>query len=266
MSSETAVYTHGHHESVLRSHTWRTIANSAAYLEEHLHPGASLLDIGCGPGTITAEFARRLAPGRVVGLDADPGIVETAAAEQRADGLEFVVGDAAALDFPDASFDIVHAHQVLQHLADPIGVLREMRRVAKPGGIVAVRDADYSGKFWFPAFSGLSEWLDLYERVSRGNGGEPNAGRRLLAWARRAGFEDVHLSSSSWCFSSDEDRAWWGELWAERSLHSGFAEGALKAGYATRAELEHISEAWRAWAVDPDGLVVIPHVELIARA
>ncbi len=69
-------YTHGHHESVLRSHSWRTAENSAGYLLAHLQPGQSLLDIGCGPGTITVDLARRLSPGRVVGVDAAAGIVE----------------------------------------------------------------------------------------------------------------------------------------------------------------------------------------------
>jgi protein-L-isoaspartate O-methyltransferase len=51
------MYVHGHHESVLRSHRWRTAANSAAHLLPHLQPHQSLLDIGCGPGTITADLA-----------------------------------------------------------------------------------------------------------------------------------------------------------------------------------------------------------------
>jgi hypothetical protein len=57
-----ATYTHGHHESVLRSHAWRTVENSAAYLVPHLRPGLSLLDVGSGPGTITVDLAERLAP------------------------------------------------------------------------------------------------------------------------------------------------------------------------------------------------------------
>ena len=77
-------YTHGHHESVLRSHTWRTAENSAAYLLPHLRPGLSLLDIGCGPGTITVDLARLVAPGQVVGLDASAEVV--AQAEVRAAG------------------------------------------------------------------------------------------------------------------------------------------------------------------------------------
>ncbi len=62
-------YTHGHHESVLRSHRWRTAANSAAYLLPYLRPGQDLLDIGCGPGTLTGDLARAVSPGRVVGID-----------------------------------------------------------------------------------------------------------------------------------------------------------------------------------------------------
>ena len=81
MSETSERYTHGHHESVLRSHTWRTIENSASYLMPHLRAGASLLDVGCGPGTITAEFAERLSPGRVVGLDASAEVIVRAAAD-----------------------------------------------------------------------------------------------------------------------------------------------------------------------------------------
>lgn len=262
----TERYTHGHHESVLASHTWRTIANSAAYLERHLTAGLSLLDVGCGPGTITAEFADRLAPGRVVGLDAAQEVIDRASAEFSRTGLEFVVGDAYALPFDDDTFDIVHAHQTLQHVADPVAVLREMRRVAKPGGIVAARDVDYAGTFWYPLLPGLDAWLALYERVHRSNGGEPDAGRRLAAWAREAGLDDRTTSASLWNFATVPDRQWWGGMWERRVLESAFAADAIGKGFASTADLEHISRAWRAWADDEDGWLAMPHGELIARA
>src|SRR6478609_8621962 len=75
---ETAVYTHGHHESVLRSHTWRTAANSAAYLLGSLKPHMQILDIGCGPGTITADLAELVPDGRVTAVDHAPGILDQA--------------------------------------------------------------------------------------------------------------------------------------------------------------------------------------------
>lgn len=126
MSDAPDVYTHGHHESVLRSHRWRTAENSAKYLLPHLRPGLSLLDVGCGPGTLTADLARRVAPGPVVGVDAAAEAVAEAralGAEAGQDNLSFRVGDFRDVGLSPASFDVVHAHQVLQHLRDPVGAL-----------------------------------------------------------------------------------------------------------------------------------------------
>lgn len=252
-------YTHGHHESVLRSHSWRTVENSAAYLLPYLAPGLTLLDVGCGPGTITADFASRgLA---VIGIDAAADVVEKA----REIGVDARVGDAYALDFADDNFDIVHAHQTLQHVARPIDALREFRRVVKPGGVVAVRDVDYAGTVLYPETEGLALWAALYQKVHRSNGGEPDAGRRLKAWARAAGFEEVAATTSVWNFSTDDDRSWWGGMWADRVLQSAFAGDALGKGLATQADLELISAAWRDWAADPDAIMAMPHGEVIAR-
>ena len=200
-------YTHGHHDSVLRSHRWRTVDNSAAYLAPHLEPGVDVLDVGCGPGTITVDIACRIAPGHVVGIDAAADVLETARQEaQGVDNLEFAPGDVYALTFADATFDIVHAHQVLQHLHDPVAALREMRRVCKPDGIVAARDSDYATFTWYPAYPALDAWLTLYHEIARANRGEPDAGRFLLAWAHEAGFAQVEPSASVWCFATPADR------------------------------------------------------------
>lgn len=263
-----AVYTHGHHESVLRSHRWRTAENSAAYLLPHLPSGATVLDVGCGPGTITADLATRVTPGRVTALEHTAPALDLARVEIARRGLttvDFAVGDVHALDFPDDSFDVVHAHQVLQHVGDPVQALREMRRVTRPGGIVAVRDSDYAAFTWFPRLPELDEWLALYERVARGNGGEPDAGRRLLSWAHAAGFTDVTATSSTWCFADGEDRAWWGGLWADRILKSDMSRQALESGAATPDDLDRISRGWRTWATDPDGWLSLLHGELICR-
>ncbi|MEU8817956.1 methyltransferase domain-containing protein [Actinoplanes sp. NPDC048796] len=263
-----ATYTHGHHESVLRSHRWRTAENSAAYLLPRLSSGVTVLDIGCGPGTITADFAALVTPARVTALEVKQEALDLARAEIARRGLanvDFAVGDVHALDFPDASFDVVHAHQVLQHVTDPVAALREMRRVTKPGGVIAVRDSDYKAFAWYPELPELDEWMALYQRVARGNGGEPDAGRRLLAWARAAGLTDVTVTSSTWCFATQEDRDWWGHMWADRILKSDMASTALRTGAADEAGLNRVSTAWRAWAADPDGWMSLLHGELIAR-
>jgi SAM-dependent methyltransferase len=260
------VYTHGHHESVLRSHKWRTAENSAAYLLPHLAEDAKVLDVGCGPGTITAGLADRVPQGHVTGIDAAQEIIEQArreAGDRR--NLTFATGDVYALDYPDDSFDVVHAHQVLQHLNDPVRALREMRRVARPGGIVAARDGDYGGFTWYPELPVLDEWRALYMAVARGNGGEPNGGRHLHAWAREAGFTDITSSSSNWTYATEADRSWWGGLWADRTVKSSYADAAIGGGHATAADLERIAEGWRAWAADQDGWFLVPNGEILCR-
>lgn len=257
-------YTHGHHDSVLRAHRWRTAENSAAYLLPHLRPGMSVLDVGSGPGTITADLAALVAPGRVVGVDASADIVGQAAADHIAPNLSFETADAYALEFTDAEFDVVHAHQVLQHLARPVDALREFGRVAGQDGLVAARDVDYEGTIWFPRLPALDEWHRLYLATHRSVSGEPAAGRRLKSWALEAGLSGVRSSASLWLFESPADRAWWGGAWAERVLHSAFAGSARAAG-ADDALLQRISDGWLEWAAADDGWLLMPHAEILAN-
>ncbi|GAC1531783.1 MAG: methyltransferase domain-containing protein [Acidimicrobiales bacterium] len=260
-------YTHGHQESVLRSHRWRTADNSAAYLLGHLRAGQRLLDVGCGPGTITVDLARRVAPGPTVGVDASAAVVaeaQTTAQSSGASTVTFLTGDVYALDSDDASFDVVHAHQVLQHLSDPVAALGEMRRVLAPGGILAVRDSDYGVFSWTPPNAMLERWLDIYHQVTACNGAEADAGRFLEGWVRAAGFTDVRPTTSAWTFASPEERQWWGSLWAERTVSSAFAEQAVGYGVCRAGELEAIREGWLHWAAASDGTFVVPHGEACA--
>ncbi|WP_320776053.1 class I SAM-dependent methyltransferase [Streptomyces sp. CRN 30] len=265
---ETAVYTHGHHPSVLRSHTWRTAANSAGYLLGSLKPHMRILDVGCGPGTITADLAALVPDGHVTGVDREPGVLEQARATAAGRGLantDFAVADVHALDFPDDTFCVVHAHQVLQHVGDPVRALREMLRVTRPGGYVAVRDSDYAAMTWFPGSAGLDDWLDLYRRVARAGGGEPDAGRRLKAWALEAGCTDITATSDTWTFSTPEEREWWSGLWAERTVASAYAERAVDGGHATRERLRSVAAAWREWGERPEGWFGVLHGEILCR-
>lgn len=264
-----ARYTHGQHSSVTDSYRWRNAANSAAYALAEMTPGASLLDIGCGPGTITVDLAQRVAPGRVVAMDVSAAAIELARATAEEHGvttIEFRVGDVHDLELPDASFDIVHAHQVLQHVADPVRALAEMRRVTAPGGVVAACDSDYSAMYWYPQPPELDEWMDLYQRAARTNGGEPDAGRRLRAWAREAGFSDVAYATEVWDHSSSERREWWGGMWARRILESDLAGQLVTEGLATRDDLDRISTAWTRWSRDPDAVFVVPRGTILCRA
>ena len=260
-------YTHGHADAVLRSHRWRTADNSAGYLVPHLQPGMDLLDVGCGPGSLTADLARLVSPGRVIGIDSATSPLDEArrAAAEAGVEVEIRVGDAYTIDLPDDSVDVVHAHQVLQHVADPVAVLREMARVCRPGGLVAARDADYAAMTWAPRSAAMDRWLEIYRATARANGAEPDAGRELLGWAHAAGLEDVTASAGTWCFATPEDRRWWGGLWADRTTGTAYGQQAVAAGLTDPAELTEIGAALRSWAEEPDGWFVVVHGEILCR-
>jgi SAM-dependent methyltransferase len=207
-------------------------------------------------------------PGQVVGVDCAQEVIDVAkvtAAEGGATNVRFATGDTYALEFADRSFDVVHAHQMLQHLSDPVAALVEMGRVCRSGGLVAARDGDYAGFIWYPLDPWLDVWLDVYERVARHNGGEPDGGRRLASWARAAGFEDVTSTASAWCFSEANDRHWWGELWADRMTESALGVRAIEIGLATADDLQEMAGAWRRWAAHPDAWFGLLHGEILCR-
>jgi SAM-dependent methyltransferase len=266
---------------VVAQHAARTAENSAAHLLPHLEGHHVLLDVGCGPGTITRGLARRVA--RVEAVDNADAVLEQARAHCAAGGsasggdgdgagavdVRFVRASAHALPYEDGQFDVVHCHQLLQHLSDPVGALREMRRVCRPGGIVAVRESIYSTMRGAGAGMGAIErWRDIYMAVCRRNGAEPDAGLFAQRWMLDAGFGAVRFSSSVVTYSAAEGEAArraWGEAWADRTLHS-FGGQALEYGVVgSRAALEEVASGWRAWAADPAAVFLYVNGEVIAR-
>jgi SAM-dependent methyltransferase len=263
-------YTHGHHEAVLRSHRQRTAANSAKYLMPRLARGASLLDIGCGPGTLTVDLAQLVAPGPVVGIDLEASVLDDARRMADARGITNLTlrgGDFRDLVNEPLRFSVVHAHQVLQHLRDPVAALHTMAALAEPGGTLAARDGDYSAMFWAPADRALDRFMEIYLAVARRNGGEPDAGRHLLRFAREAGLLDIAFTTSTWTYASSEDIAWWSDLWVERisNADSPLAQQAVRYGVATVADLCDVAAGLRNWATLPHTIFVVPHGELLAR-
>ena len=258
MTDKNAVYTHGHHESVLRSHRWRTAENSAAYLLPHLRPG----HVAAGrrlrarhhhrrPGG--AGRARTWSPPSRSPRRRSPWPAPRRSGAARSN-IEFAVADVHALDFPDDTFDVVHAHQVLQHVGDPVQALREMRRVCQ-----ARRDRRGPRQ--------RLRRVHLVPRAARAGrvagplpAGRPGqrrrAGRRAAAAVlgpRGRASPTSRPPRRPGVSPTPEDRAWWGGMWAERILNSDMARQALASGAATEDDLRRISDGWRAWAAEPDG-------------
>lgn len=264
MATDREIYTHGHHPVVVSSHARRRAADSAQFLLPFLHNGVRLLDFGCGPGSITADLAQYVGvEGRIVGIDNSADAIAIANRDAAAPGVEYRQASVYALPFPDASFDIAYGHQVLQHLGNPVSALREVSRVLRPGGLIAIRDADFGSMTHHPHYPALDTWLDLYAQVARSNGGEPDAGRRLPEWARQAGFVDIMASASSWHYATTEERLAWGRLWADRIRLPRFVDRAAELGLAET--IEEVAAAWLQWAGEPDGWFALLHGEVVAK-
>ena len=264
-------YTLGHHDSVTRSHTSRTATKDAAFLLPFIKPRHKILDVGCGPGTITAGFCAFAPQGEVVGVDASESVIAQAQSLATGGGeLRFEVASVVAeggLPFPDGTFDIVFTHQVLVHIPDPVKALREMRRVCRPdGGMIACREGSATSFTWTPDPSGyLARWRRAMCDMLIPTGCAPTGGEGLSRWMREAGMDPKKMrkSISVTSYSTEEERKWWGELHRERLEKSDVKTNFLSTG-VTEEELEGIKEALRVWGGDVDGVFAMMQWEVIA--
>jgi SAM-dependent methyltransferase len=261
-----AIYLHGHSEVVLRAHRGRTAENSAAHLLPLLVPGQSLLDVGCGEGWITRDLARLVAPGQVTGIDTSAEVIERArAGGDIPDNLRFETADLFRLGDQFGPFDVVHVHQVLHHLSDPVGALRALGRVTKPGGLISDREGDYGAAWWYPASPGWLTWQRTFIEVGRSEGEDLTIGRQLLRVAREAGFDDVRVSASVWTYPGFDSPGEVARSWAERLTAARFAGLAAAAGVSTEPALRQAAADLRTWAQSRDAFFAHPQGEIIIK-
>ena len=154
----------------------RRTGEVASFLAPHLRAGMRLIDCGCGPGSITIDLARIVAPGEVVGIDrrqASLSDARTFARERGVANVAFEVANVYQLPFPDRSFDAAFACALLQHLAAPLAALKEMRRVLKPGGVIGIVDGSSTITFRYPRNRLLEAWDRLRALQRAYNTGRP---------------------------------------------------------------------------------------------
>ncbi len=225
-----------------------------------------LLDLGCGPGTISVGLARAVAPGRVTGLDHDPEHVAMAralAAERGLDNCTFELGGADALPFEAETFDAVFENDLLTHLARAASAaVREIHRVLRPGGLFAARDVDAGAVVWGPASEAtrqLDRWMIAWQR-SRGS--DVTLGRRLPALLREAGFVSTRKSVSADTKGDPESVRQHAAI--TLALLEGPLGQAIRAqGWGDQAEIERVQAAIQAWADNPDAFFANLHIEVI---
>jgi len=241
----------------------RLASQAAAFRLPHLRAGMRVLDVGCGPGSITLGLAAAVAPGEVVGIDVQPSQVEKAralATQRGVTNVRFEASNVYELPFPDGSFDVAFANTVLQHLREPVRALAELRRVLRPGGIVGVRDRDSGGNLIAPETPLLQQWFRLLDRVRQHNGVNFYIGRHHRRLLLDAGFVRAEASAS---IQSE------GSLEATRqfavSLKAripGNARTALAERWIDQATVDAIAAEIDAWAERPDAF----HAELYCHA
>jgi len=204
-------------------------------------PGQRVLDVGCGSGVVTRDLARRVAPGGLaVGLDPSPTFLTHAGALARADGLrdgiEFQLGGALAIPFPDGSFDAVVAATVLAHVPDGARAVPELGRVTRPGGRVGVFDLDTDSLVLAHPDRALTR--RIVAAHSDHGAVDGWLARRLPGLFLQAGFEEVGVRAFT---PLDRDPSGFYGGTAERA-----AEVAVKVGAIDEAEREGWLVALRA--------------------
>lgn len=267
-SEGTAAYSQGHDESVVRTHASRTAESEAGFLLPHLRNDMSILDCGCGPGSITCDFAGIVNQGSVIGIDLSPEIIDQAKSLADSRGLRNVTFQPAnileGLPFSDNTFDVVYCHQFLLHIPEPVRALKEIYRVCKPSGLVACREADLEGLIIYPMTPGFQKFWDAYCQMVTSNGASMQAGRQVHVWARKAGFdpEKIVKSSSITLHATQEKRDLFGGGFMDRLKKSQIRENLLAAGNS-QADLDEMSQGIDQWRTDPDGWGFTPHGEIL---
>jgi len=242
-------YTPGHSENALSLMARRTLDSHGAFLRPHLRAGLRVLDIGCGPGSITAGIAAAVAPGEVVGIDREPSQLELArstARDHRLDNVTFEQASVYELPFPDDSFDLAFAHALFEHIRAPEEALVEIRRVLRPGSLVALRSPDWGGFVVGPASGRLDAAIAAYRDLQVRNGGDIYVGRKFGPLLRIAGFRELALTATY-------------EIYPDATLIGEYLAQQLAAAAENEA-----ATALRAWALDPDAIFAQAWFEAVA--
>ncbi|KAM0426615.1 hypothetical protein ACHAQK_012328 [Fusarium lateritium] len=268
----------------------RTLNNSVPYIIpvlDALHNGFTLLDVGCGPGSITIDIARRFPSARVLGLDSDSDAISMARSNAESAGVAnvlFEIGDGlnlAAASTPDSifntilnvegGFDVVHTHQLHMHVQDAAKLMCELRAVSKPcGGLVCCRESDHGMVAFWPEKESMKQFISAIPMMLLGRGQDPYVGRKFISHALAAGFEkeNMDVSVGTWIYSTPKERQEWANIMVG-SIQSQETSDQIRNEVATSGSrgmnMFQVLKEWEDWVQAEDGWYAIPCPQIICR-
>ena len=245
-----------------------TAEASASHLLPYLRPGLRLLDFGCGPGTISVGLATAIAPGELHGVDMEESQIELARSVAKAGGRDnavFHVGDVTDLQFENDFFDVAHCHNVLMHVPDTGAVLSEVRRVLKPGGIIACREMISASSFTHPDFGVIRKAWDMFEDLLEADDGHAQMGKDLKNHVLEAGFENIRATASFDIYNTPEDVKFIYRLANMWFLAPEITDAAIKYGASTQELCDRIADAYERWKDHPGAVCGVAFGEVLAN-
>ena len=267
-TSATPDYTMGYGEVILETQLRATAENSAAHVLPYLRPGLCMLDFGCGPGTISVGLAKAVVPGEMHGVDMDASLIELArslAASRGQDNAIFHVGDVTDLQFEDCFFDVAHCRSVLMHVPDTAAVLSEVKRVLKPGGLIACREMICESAFTHPDFGIMRRSWNMFEDLVKADDGHPQMGKEMKGHLLEAGFADIRMSASFSMYDSPQQIASIYRLISQWLLSPEVSAEAIKYGASSEKLVNDLKVAYERWKEHPGALFTFAYGEAIAN-
>ena len=255
------------HSSAALKTTLRTAESHASFLLSRLRSGMSLLDCGCGPGTITAGLAKAVAPGQVIGLDLRDDYLQLAranASRLKVSNVKFEKADMYRLPFAADTFDVAFSSGVFIHLGKPTDALKEMYRVLRPGGVLALREVDWDGQLASPTDPLMQQAVGLYQKfLENFGGGDIRLGRKLRALLHEVGLAGVEASASYESFGTSERVGEWAEYIARLLEIPEFTSQVITSGWSDPNTLEQLRQGVRKWGQHPDAFFALAWCEAI---